>query len=180
MRRMKKKAVSPLIATVLLIAFAVALGAVVMNWGRGYVQETTSKATENSAADLACNSDVEIGIIDIDGNRQVCYNSTEGRLEFLIENRKNKELEALQCRIMVSDSRIPQNVFAYNVSSAGAPDEKTGLLPNGADFLVCNVSTTGRPTQVQLIPVVKVSGTEVPCSAASLDVVNIKDCQDIY
>ena len=29
-----KKGVSPLIATILLIAFAVALGAVVMSWGR--------------------------------------------------------------------------------------------------------------------------------------------------
>lgn len=36
MRRifLQKKGVSPLIATVLLISFAVALGAVVMNWGR--------------------------------------------------------------------------------------------------------------------------------------------------
>ena len=31
---LQKKGVSPLIATVLLISFAVALGAVVMNWGR--------------------------------------------------------------------------------------------------------------------------------------------------
>lgn len=35
MRRMNKKAISPLIATLLLVAFAVALGAVVMNWSQG-------------------------------------------------------------------------------------------------------------------------------------------------
>lgn len=35
---MNKKAVSPLVATILLIVFALALGTVVMNWGKVYIE----------------------------------------------------------------------------------------------------------------------------------------------
>ena len=40
MFRSNKKGVSPLIATILLIAFAIALGTVIMNWGRGELYST--------------------------------------------------------------------------------------------------------------------------------------------
>lgn len=33
-----KKAISPLISTLLLVVFAIALGSVVMTWGRAYVE----------------------------------------------------------------------------------------------------------------------------------------------
>jgi flagellin-like protein len=59
-KRLDKKGVSPLIATVLLIAFAVALGAIVMNWGRGYVEDTQDFARESSENQLTCSSDVEM------------------------------------------------------------------------------------------------------------------------
>ena len=45
-----KKAVSPLIATIILIAFAVALGAVVMNIGKGYVEDIPEPAGKDTAA----------------------------------------------------------------------------------------------------------------------------------
>ncbi len=35
-----KKALTPLLATVLLVAFALAIGTVTMFWGRAYVEET--------------------------------------------------------------------------------------------------------------------------------------------
>ena len=55
--KLNKKAVSPLIATVLLIAFAVALGAVVMNWGRSYVETTAKYAEEKSDIQILCSRD---------------------------------------------------------------------------------------------------------------------------
>ena len=47
---MEKKGMSPLVATVLLIAFAVALGAVVLNWGEEFVQEATAVGGEFAGA----------------------------------------------------------------------------------------------------------------------------------
>lgn len=36
---MNKKALSPLVATLLLVIFAIALGSVVMSWGKEYVEQ---------------------------------------------------------------------------------------------------------------------------------------------
>ena len=45
MKKLGKKAISPLVATVLLVAFAVSLGAVVMSWAKG-VEATESEEPE--------------------------------------------------------------------------------------------------------------------------------------
>lgn len=58
---MKKRGISPLIATILLIGFAIAIAAVVFTWGRGYVTETAEKEGSLSQAQLECNQ-VEIEI----------------------------------------------------------------------------------------------------------------------
>lgn len=55
MNKMNKKAVSPLIATLLLVIFSIALGSVVMSWGKQYVEsaatpkETTVKDVQKTS-----------------------------------------------------------------------------------------------------------------------------------
>ncbi len=49
-----KKAVSPLIATVLIIGFTVALAAVVITWGSRFVQQTQEEVDITSQIGLAC------------------------------------------------------------------------------------------------------------------------------
>jgi flagellin-like protein len=68
-----RKGISPLIATVLLIAFAVALGAVVMSWGRGYIENTATFAEEKSAAEMRCTMDVELDFAIVNNQKKVCY-----------------------------------------------------------------------------------------------------------
>jgi len=58
-----KKGISPLIATVLIIGFVVAIGAVVMLWGRGFVKERTEKEGALSEAKLNCNS-IDLKVVD--------------------------------------------------------------------------------------------------------------------
>lgn len=56
-----KKAISPLIATVLLIGFTVALAAVVMTWGGGFIRKTTESTETSAETTLACaNLNLEI------------------------------------------------------------------------------------------------------------------------
>lgn len=50
----KKRGISPLIATVLLIGFIVALVAVVMLWGKGFIQEKAEKEGALAQAQLGC------------------------------------------------------------------------------------------------------------------------------
>jgi len=81
-----KRGVSPLIATVLLISFAVALGAVVMNWGRNL--------------DIAKPGDVCAGVsikIRSKNNAEACYagSGAEGYINFIIDNNGNRNVDGL-------------------------------------------------------------------------------------
>ena len=49
-----KRGISPLIATVLIIGFTVALAAVVMTWGSGFVRETTESTSEQATSAIEC------------------------------------------------------------------------------------------------------------------------------
>lgn len=51
---MNKKGIEPLIATVLLIGFTVALAAVIMTWGGGFVRDMTTNTEQNTQSALRC------------------------------------------------------------------------------------------------------------------------------
>ncbi len=77
MRIKSTKGVSPLIATILLIAFAVALGSVIMNWG-------LNLSTQNS--DDPCQR-VRLSL-NLIGGAEACYGNTgaQGYVNFILEN----------------------------------------------------------------------------------------------
>ncbi|MEK6839692.1 MAG: archaellin/type IV pilin N-terminal domain-containing protein [Nanoarchaeota archaeon] len=60
-----KKGISPLIATVLLIGFTVALAAVLMTWGLDYIRGTTDKVGDQTDQYLLC-SDLAFEIANVD------------------------------------------------------------------------------------------------------------------
>lgn len=171
-----KRAVSPLIATVLLIAFAVALGAVVMNWGRGYVEETADFAKQRSDSDVKCSAEVDIDIVEIDDAQQICYNDTAERIEFMVENVKDKDIEKLQVRIIGEDSRVPNSTIVEYTN--GDP-----ILPKyEARFL--NVSydndTMGLPSQVKITPIIRVGSEDITCGSTGLEFASVKSCAIVY
>ena len=170
-----RKAVSPLIATVLLIAFAVALGAVVMNWGRGYVEDTASIARERSDTEVKCASEVDIDIVEIDSVPQICYNATgvNTSLEFIIENKKERTVERIQARLIGSATRVPY------ILPLG---DNSNLTTNEAKLLNFTyvAATYGTPTQIQLTPYIKVGGTEVACPSSAEVEINIKTCNEVW
>lgn len=61
-----KQGMSPLIATVLLIGFTVALAAVVMTWGLDYVRSTTNDVTSKTDQALRCATELEFEIVEVD------------------------------------------------------------------------------------------------------------------
>ena len=61
---MNKKAISPLIATILLVVFALVLGAITMSWGKGYVERVGEE--EQPSAIEALNGAFIISIRSVD------------------------------------------------------------------------------------------------------------------
>src|SRR3989344_3674175 len=90
-----RRGISPLVATVMLIAFAVALGAVVMNWGKGYIQETqvipegeielTPPATQTGSGS-PCEQEIKLQLLTIGGRPDICFDSATNTLRYGLEN----------------------------------------------------------------------------------------------
>ncbi len=86
-----KKGVSPLIATILLIAFAVALGAVVMSWGKN----VESSSSELLSIEKCAN--VNLKVEKVNNIPQVFYGGTgsDGFVKFTIANTGSYDVDQL-------------------------------------------------------------------------------------
>ncbi len=171
-----KRGVSPLIATVLLIAFAVALGAVVMNWGRGYVEDTANTARESSDKEVKCASDVDINIVEIDSVPQICYNTSfttdNTSIEFIVENKKSTNVEKIEARIIAVSSRVP---LIYDLG------DSSNLSTNVAKLLNFSYDDdSGAPAEVKLTPYIRVGNSDEACPSSSETITNIKPCAEVW
>lgn len=111
-----KKAMSPLIATVLLIAFAVALGAMIMNWSAD-VQPVDSKTPPSnpSAAVVDPCSAVSIELQQVFGKDLFCYQGEN--IRFNVINTGSKEISGIQLRTV--DANLQQ--LNTDLQSSGIP-----------------------------------------------------------
>ncbi len=60
---LKKRGITPLIATVVLVGFAVVIIALVVLWGTGYVKDLQEKEGSIAATKLGCSTDVGIALL---------------------------------------------------------------------------------------------------------------------
>jgi flagellin-like protein len=165
MRNLNKKAVSPLIATVLLIAFAVALGAVVMNWGKAYVNDMIKVADEKSSTVVDCGISASLEF-NKDINNYICANSTAGNLSFIIVNKGSKPISGLLVKIY-SDAGINNTDVSVTL--------QTGHTQK---FAVLYPTSFGNLTLVEIVPKINNEKTQetLTCSNAVLNTKNILSC----
>jgi flagellin-like protein len=147
----KKRGVSPLIATVLLISFAVALGSVVLNWGRNL---------EISKPGDLCTG-VELKIREI-GDAQICYfgSGTESHIKFILDNVGKKDIDGIGIWITgeKGTSLLDYNEFLI----------KKGELLDVKDSIVkYDFKQYGQIRHVQFFPKVK-NGNSVEICARSV------------
>ena len=74
-----RKGISPFIASVLLIAFAITVASIYSGWITGFTKETTEEVKEKSEKRVTC-SYGGVALDDLE------YNSTSGNLTGMIEN----------------------------------------------------------------------------------------------
>ena len=133
-----KKAVSPLIATILLIAFAVALGSVVLNWGLNLNLGKTDRC-----------SNVEIKIRSIDV-AEVCYGGlgSNGYINFIIDNTGGTDVSGLAIWVIGEKGTKLLDLDNIIIKKSTLYDKKDKSV--SYDF-----STYGKINQVQFIPKIK-------------------------
>ncbi len=125
---MNKKGLSPLIATVLLIAFAVALGAVVMNWTSTQLTPGDQPIIISQTQD-SC-TDVVLRIEQIGDKPSICITS-DNKLKFMLENAGTVIIKSIKLTIIgsagdpynteIPDSKIPPSeIKRFEVTVPGS------------------------------------------------------------
>src|SRR3989304_4592231 len=91
-----RRAITPLVATILLVAFSVGLGALVMSWGEEYIEEKAEFVQGTAEVKSGCDA-AKIDIIKIGGKAQACF-GTEG-IQLWIDNGPAVDLNNIHARI---------------------------------------------------------------------------------
>ncbi len=155
----KKRGVSPLIATVLLIAFAVALGAVVMNWGRSYTEQVADNVQKQGDVQLKCSQDVKLEVVELDDNPQFCLGEwgANSYVNFTLRNPGTKKMESLQVTFIgETDVLVNSTVPNSSIAKEGGYSRKMSV---GFPF-----SQVGKVKKVEIVPVVEINGIQSRCT----------------
>ncbi len=93
-KKLGKKGIAPLVATVLLIAFAVALASIVINWGTAYTRETQEVSEKESSDQYLCSIKVDFDIL------KVIRDEEEEFINITVENKKEKEIKGFAVKVL--------------------------------------------------------------------------------
>ncbi len=152
---MLKRGIAPLVATMLLISFAVALGIVIMNFGRAQVNLESS-----------CTIDIGLEFSQVSGQSQICFDAEKNDLFFVVENGVNIEVEGLIVNIIGSE----------RAESYDLDDAIMGRAGNYLTHLGYNEELSGEIRQMKVIPIVTPFEEQVVCVEQELVVEQVLPC----
>jgi flagellin-like protein len=153
---LNKKAVSPLIATVLLVMIVVSIGAAVMVVIQGLTQEQLD-VIEQQKDLIACGSEVDNSLIQVGDHYRACMNVTSagnGVLALYIENTGLKDISGFRVKVIgatgfnsttydsTSLNKGEMKGFKFNfggVGNSNAAINKISINPRiaGKDIITC-------------------------------------------
>ena len=160
-----KRGLSPLIATILLIAFAVALGAVVMNLGRTF---------ENKGipipGDSGCVVNGGLEIAKIGGEQKICFVDAgkDSSVDFTIHNSASADVEDLQITIYGSNDVFNKDSILREVMKRGE-GRRIKLRYDKAVY--------GSVQQIVITPIVRYGSSVSACTEAKLVLEDIGACK---
>lgn len=156
-----KKGVSPLIATILLIAFAVALGSVVMNWGLSLDLGKSADKCKN----------IEIKIRNIDST-EICFGGfgQNAYINFVIDNTGTTDVSGLAIWIVGDKGTRLFDLDNISIKKGSLYDKKDKEVTY--DF-----EKYGNIKQAQFIPKIKLEQTTEICPKNAVKVEKIGVCQ---
>jgi len=155
-----KRGVSPLIATVLLISFTVALGSVVLNWG---------KNLDISNSKEGC-SGIEIEIQNI-ADVEVCYagSGPDAYINFIISNSGNEDINGLGIWLVGEKGTKLLDLGDLSI-------KKGEILDIKDDSVKYDFNTYGKIKRVQFIPKIRTSDSIDICTRNSIEAKLIGIC----
>jgi len=150
---MKKKGISPLIATVLIIGFTVALAAIIITWSTGFTKKMQTSTEETANVQVICATDV---IFDI---KSVCK-TADGDFKVLIQNDGKEPITGWKLRayedvntVKALDKTIPIN--AFGIDTITITKSELGIGEEGGLTEV---------TKIEAFPIITRSNKDIICS----------------
>lgn len=157
-----KKGISPLFATILLIAFSVALGAVVMSWGESYIEEKAEFAKGVQEVSIGCNS-VYFTIMQVQAAPQICHRGDT--IEAFIENGPNSAILNIQAKVIGTDDvAVIDNILSKSLPKAGSIKTNFAFAP------------VGKLRQVKLTPIIAMGQDIIYCPQRAVQLEGINEC----
>jgi flagellin-like protein len=152
---MNKRGIAPLVATLLLISFAVALGVVIMNFGRAQVE-----------LEAQCPINIGLTLSNVNRNNEFCYDNNAKEVRFTLENGVNIKVEGLIVNIIGTNQ----------AQSAELNDAKIGKAANYMGKVHYDSASSGNIRQVKITPKVILYDEEQICIEKALIVEQINEC----
>jgi flagellin-like protein len=149
----RKRGISPLIATVLLIAFAVAIGTMLI---------TVFK--DNLIPRSGDCSQVEIALQNINNEPLFCYDTLTNKINFMVKNTGDADIDKLRLVITGSDFSHEELDIDQTALKSGAFMTKTVDYVKAGTF------------KAEIVPVMKYGGEEKACLNRSISVESIQKC----
>jgi flagellin-like protein len=157
-----KRGISPLFATILLIAFSVALGAVVMSWGESYIEEKAEFAKGVQEVSRGC-SDVYFTIMQVSATPQICQRGDT--IEAFIENGPNADILNIQAKVIGTDNvAVIDNILKKSMPRAGSAKSNFAFAP------------VGKLRQVKLTPIIRRGTDVIYCPQRAVQLEGISQC----
>lgn len=144
---MQKRGISPLIATVLIVGFTIALAAIVITWGSTFLKQIQASTEETAGKQLTCENDVGLVV----KNAQLLGD----KIKVLIENVGNRDINKFNVRVIGSDG-----VDTAEINS--------GLASSGIQSFVVGFDPiiTGPINDLEIFPVISYAGEQAACTNA--------------
>ncbi len=159
-----RKAITPLVATTLLVAFSVGLGALVMSWGEEYIEQKAEFVQGTAEIKSGCDA-AQLSIIKIAGQQQACI--TQSGIQLWIDNGPDADVYNIHARIAGEDKiEVVEDILTDPLLKSNAVK---------ADIPV-DLVATGPILQVKLTPKIWTGKDVAFCSQSALNVERLTFC----
>lgn len=155
MQNRQKKGITPLMATLLLISFATAVGVVVINFSQAQVEDAAQ-----------CVIDINLKIPAVQGKDEICYDGTKKEIIFTVENGVNIKVEGLVVNIIGSEQ-----AETFELNEATIP--KAGVYLGKITY---DSTTSGEIRQIKISPKIMPYDQELICVEKALIIELVKPC----
>lgn len=149
-----KKAISPLIATLLLIAFTVALGVMIMNFGKNIVNDYGGCDSIDIEIDPAPNS--------------LCYKQDTQEIAFTLRNNGKTDISSIVVRTKNLKLQGPDRIKDFDIANSAIPFG--GYLSQTHPYIMPELF------EVSFIPKLTFNSGEQVCTEQAIKVTSLDFC----